>query len=52
MTNDDGKQWISRITLDPQIEWVGDKLPSHDDLNIYIMRLIRSATSQIRSSRR
>ncbi len=27
-----GKQWISRITLDPQIEWSGDKLPSKDDL--------------------
>jgi organic hydroperoxide reductase OsmC/OhrA len=27
----DGKQWISSITLDPQIEWIGDKLPSHDD---------------------
>jgi organic hydroperoxide reductase OsmC/OhrA len=24
MTNDDGKHWISRITLDPQIEWIGD----------------------------
>ena len=28
----EGKQWISRITLDPQIEWTGDKLPSKDDL--------------------
>ena len=23
-TNDDGKQWISKITLDPHIVWIGD----------------------------
>ena len=28
----EGKQWISRITLDPQIEWLGDNIPSSDDL--------------------
>ncbi|MFL6374777.1 MAG: OsmC family protein [Pyrinomonadaceae bacterium] len=32
MSNDNGKQWISSITLDPQIEWVGDKIPTHEDL--------------------
>lgn len=25
---EDGRQWISTITLDPQIEWTGDKLPT------------------------
>jgi organic hydroperoxide reductase OsmC/OhrA len=28
----DGNQWVSKITLDPQIVWIGDKLPSQDDL--------------------
>jgi organic hydroperoxide reductase OsmC/OhrA len=29
MTADEnGSQWISLITLDPQIEWAGDKLPT------------------------
>ena len=32
MSSDGGKQWISRITLDPRIEWVGDNVPTHDDL--------------------
>ena len=32
MTNDNGKQWLSKITLDPQIVWTGDKLPTHEDL--------------------
>jgi organic hydroperoxide reductase OsmC/OhrA len=32
MTSDGGKQWISRITLDPQIEWIGDNVPTDDDL--------------------
>jgi organic hydroperoxide reductase OsmC/OhrA len=31
-TTPDGKQWVSKITLDPQIEWTGDKLPSEDDI--------------------
>lgn len=31
-TGDDGKQWISKITLDPQIEWSGEKLPTSDEL--------------------
>lgn len=31
-TNEAGGQWISRITLDPQIEWSGDKLPTADEL--------------------
>ena len=24
-TLEDGRQWVSRITLDPQIEWLGDE---------------------------
>lgn len=28
----DGKQWISKITLDPQIVWTGDKIPSEEEL--------------------
>ena len=32
MTGSDGKQWISKITLDPKIEWSGDKLPSSEEL--------------------
>lgn len=31
-TTPEGKQWISRITLDPLIDWSGDKVPSKDDL--------------------
>jgi organic hydroperoxide reductase OsmC/OhrA len=47
----DGRQWISRITLRPVIEWAGDKLPtSHeiDDLHhaaheqCYIANSLRS----------
>lgn len=30
-TLDDGRQWVSRITLDPQIEWLGDE-PDADAL--------------------
>lgn len=30
--NDDGKEWISRITLDPQIEWSGEKLPTSQEI--------------------
>ena len=26
------KAWISRITLDPQIEWVGDRIPTKEEL--------------------
>jgi len=31
-TNDEGKQWISKITLDPQIVWSGDKVPTAEEL--------------------
>ncbi len=31
-TTDAGKQWISKITLDPQIVWSGEKTPSADEL--------------------
>ena len=30
-TLEDGRQWVSRITLDPQIEWLGDE-PDADAL--------------------
>jgi organic hydroperoxide reductase OsmC/OhrA len=29
---DNGRQWISKITLDPQIVWSGEKKPTDDDL--------------------
>ncbi len=29
--NEDGRQWISTITLDPQIEWIGEA-PSENEL--------------------
>ena len=29
---DTGKQWISKITLDPQIVWAGDKNPTTEEL--------------------
>lgn len=29
---EDGRQWISTITLDPQIVWTGDKLPTPGDI--------------------
>jgi organic hydroperoxide reductase OsmC/OhrA len=32
MSTDSGKQWISRIILDPQIEWAGDTRPADNDL--------------------
>lgn len=32
MTNDNGRQWISKITLDPQIEWAGDTIPTKEEL--------------------
>lgn len=28
---ENGSQWVSRITLDPQIEWIGEQ-PSHEQL--------------------
>ncbi len=31
-TSDEGKQWISKITLDPQIVWSGDKVPTAEEL--------------------
>jgi organic hydroperoxide reductase OsmC/OhrA len=31
-TNDEGKQWISKITLNPQIAWSGDKVPTSEEL--------------------
>jgi organic hydroperoxide reductase OsmC/OhrA len=30
--NNQGKEWISKITLDPQIDWTGDKIPTSDEL--------------------
>ncbi|MEQ1605297.1 MAG: OsmC family protein [Pyrinomonadaceae bacterium] len=29
---DDGKEWMSKITLYPKIEWSGDKLPTQDEI--------------------
>ena len=29
---DDGKEWMSRITLDPQIEWFGERVPTVEEL--------------------
>ena len=49
-TMEDGRQWVSRITLDPQIEWIGDP-PSDEQLvdlhhraheHCYIANSIRS----------
>lgn len=31
-TSDEGKQWLSTITLDPQIVWSGDKVPNAEEL--------------------
>jgi len=31
-TGDDGKQWISKITLNPQIEWSGETLPTSEQI--------------------
>ncbi len=28
----DGKEWISRITLDPTIEWTGDSIPTEAEI--------------------
>lgn len=30
--NDEGREWISKITLDPQIGWSGDKFPTSEEL--------------------
>jgi organic hydroperoxide reductase OsmC/OhrA len=30
--NEDGRQWVSRITLDPQIEWAGEKIPTDAEI--------------------
>lgn len=30
--NENGKQWLAKITLDPQIDWAGDKLPTDDEV--------------------
>jgi len=32
MSAADGKQWISKIPLDPHISWFGDNIPNADDL--------------------
>jgi len=33
MTADDkGREWISKITLDPQIAWTGEKVPTSEEL--------------------
>ncbi|MCA1588894.1 MAG: OsmC family protein [Acidobacteria bacterium] len=29
---DDRKHWVSKITLDPEIEWVGDTLPTTEEI--------------------
>lgn len=31
-SNENGSQWISKITLDPQIEWAGEKLPTAEEV--------------------
>lgn len=31
-TSPEGKQWISKITLAPRIEWAGEKVPTGDEL--------------------
>src|SRR5580765_317084 len=31
-TTPEGKQWVSTITLDPQIIWWGDKVPTAEEL--------------------
>ena len=32
MTETDGKQWVSKITLDPQIEWSGETIPTAEEI--------------------
>lgn len=29
---DEGEEWVAKITLDPQIEWLGDNIPTADEL--------------------
>lgn len=29
---EDGRQWVSKITLDPKIEWAGDPRPTDDEI--------------------
>ncbi len=29
---DDGRQWLAKVTLDSQIEWIGDKIPTDAEL--------------------
>jgi organic hydroperoxide reductase OsmC/OhrA len=29
---DEGREWIAKITLDPQIEWLGDTIPTAEQL--------------------
>jgi organic hydroperoxide reductase OsmC/OhrA len=50
-TGDDGKEWITTITLDPKIEWIGEKVPTSDEISrlhheahekCYIANTIRS----------
>lgn len=51
-TGEDGKQWISKITLDPQIEWSGETQPTTQEIaemhhaahdGCYIANSIKSA---------
>lgn len=30
--NDEGKEWMSKITLDPKTEWSGEKIPTSDEI--------------------
>jgi len=32
MTGTGGKQWVSKITLDPKIQWSGDRLPTSEQI--------------------
>jgi organic hydroperoxide reductase OsmC/OhrA len=52
ITETDGKHWLSTITLDPRIEWAGDKHPTAEEIaemhhaahgGCYIANSIRSA---------
>ena len=29
---EDGKQWVSKITLDPNIDWASDQIPSREEI--------------------
>jgi organic hydroperoxide reductase OsmC/OhrA len=31
-TLEDGRQWLAKITLDPHIDWLGDKIPTDAEL--------------------